>query len=201
MRRLFTLLLCITCVLGALAYLIYWHSGWSHINCWTREINIASGHERYTRYWFWRITERKITPNWVSIALQNPVAPEDQWRTVVTLSPGIRHSPNYSFHSTVGDIKMVEQSFEMFPSPPSVKAQLAANLVWLWQHFDDDYEGGRYLTDILMRPSVIRKEQITEQDVPSLKDWLAAYRESSKKESPEYTKVIDQAIASLPTNK
>lgn len=201
MRRLFTLLLCITIVLGALAYLTYWHSGWSHINCWTREINIASGHERYTRYWFWRITDRKVTPTWVSTALQSSKGPEDKWRTVVTLSPGTRHSPNYWFHSALGDVKMMEQSFEMFSSPPSVKAELAANLVWLWQHFDDAHEGGRYLTDIVMRPSVIRNERITEQDVPSLKDWLAAYREASKKESPQYTKVIDQAIASLPTNK
>lgn len=186
--------------LGLFAWLICQYSGWSRINCWTHEINITTGHKRYTRYWFWIATERRVESTWVSDSLGLPASTSDDlnWRMVLTHSPNTRHSPHYYFRSALTHINYAEHFFEPYGATPEAKRKLANAITWLWRHFNEDDEAGSYLTDVLTKNS--RKEsELTEADVPSLYDWLNDSRARAANEgNPEgYVAAIDQAISAL----
>jgi len=189
-------------LLAVVAGCIYWLSGWSRLNCWTREINISTGHQRYTRYWFWCETERTVEPTWVSAALNRSLDEaevEEDWRLVVTLSPGTHHSPHYIFHSALSDLRNAEQMFSVAEANAAVRSALAANVTWLWKHFDDDFEAGAYLADTLAARRVFDRGQIEIRDVPTLRVWLEKLGNRAKAElsNEAYLSRIDAALAAV----
>ncbi|MFA6288595.1 MAG: hypothetical protein WC661_14520 [Opitutaceae bacterium] len=201
MTRVFTLLAYLAS-LALLGVLIYWSSGWSHINCWTREINIATGHQRYTRYWFWCVTERQIKSTWISESLGSlNTTPDSEadWRLVVTLSPGTHHSPHYRFHSALYDIQKTESLLEIVDASPAIRTQLAKNALWLWQQFQSDDEAGRFLMEVLTIKNVFDRAHLDAADIPQLKDWLTAQRSqvAAQNNSESYLQRLDDALTSL----
>ena len=179
---------------------IYWCSGWSQINCWTREINIQTGHQRYTRYWFWRVTEQRVEPTWISATLGTP-APSSTassgWHLVVTISPGTGHSPNYIFHGALGDIQSIEQLITIVPSDKNAQQALASSILWLWQAFNNDSEAGSYISDV--SSAALKVDQLRLSEIPKLNDWLIARRTkltAADLGSP-YAEKLDAVIARL----
>ena len=72
---------------------------WSGINCWQDEIDLNSGRIRYTRYLLWLPVTRSVRDSPLTIALSPDdwTNPGEDWQPVVTLSPGLHHSPHYRF--------------------------------------------------------------------------------------------------------
>jgi hypothetical protein len=191
--------------MAVIASTVYWGSGWSKLNCWTHEIHTSTGHTRYTRYWFWRATERRVEPTWISRALALPApgsdpAGEAAWRTVHTLSPGTSHSPHYVFHSALADLRMFEQLLRFVRTDAATLRSVAQNTVWLWTQFDDDAQAGNYLSEITN--AAIQKEKLTRTDVPELAEWLRksheALRPSDREGHPG--RVIAAAIEAARSN-
>ncbi|MEY4488759.1 MAG: hypothetical protein RIQ79_1267 [Verrucomicrobiota bacterium] len=201
-RRLVILLTALVALTVIAAVTIYWCSGWSEINCWTREINIRTGHQRYTRYWFWRITEQRIEPTWISETLSTSVpssANDAAWQLVVTLSPGTGHSPHYVFHGALYDLQNMQHLLLLVPADPAVRRTLASSILWLWQAFNNDSEAEAYISDV--SNAAIKADRLSASDVPPLKDWLLARRKkitAADLGSP-YAQILDEVIASAPS--
>jgi hypothetical protein len=187
-------------ITGILFFSIYWCSGWSQINCWTREINIQTGHQRYTRYWFWCVTEQRVEPTWISETLTTPVPSSTVnpgWHLVATLSPGTGHSPHYVFHGALGDLQSIEQLVTLVPAEKDAQRSLASSILWLWQAFDDDSEAGSYISDV--SSAALKVDQLRLSEVPKLNDWLIARRTNltaADLGSP-YAEKLDAVIARL----
>ena len=83
---------------------------WSGLNCWGNDIDIHSGRTRYTRYLFWTPVTRSVHDS----SLTGALPPEDlvgrsaDWHPVVTLSPGLRHSPHYRFDGAIHQYRELE---------------------------------------------------------------------------------------------
>jgi len=128
---------------------IYYCSGWSRINCWTREIDINSGRTRYTRYWFWMVTRDEISTTWMSELLNGPVEnASPNWHLVVTLSPGARHSPHYAFHGAIADLNTAQMVFERYDVPRERRLALAEAIRDSWKQTSSDFEAGRLITEL-----------------------------------------------------
>ena len=86
---------------------------WSGVNCWENEIDITSGRIRETRYLLWMPVTRSVQDS----ALTNVLSAngrknsEADWHPVVTLSPGLHHSPQYRFHGAIHQIRELEFSW------------------------------------------------------------------------------------------
>ena len=116
-------------------------SGWSRINCWTREIDINSGQSRYRRYWFWMVTKDEISTTWMSELLNGPVEnASPNWHLVVTLSPGARHSPHYAFHGAIADLNTGQKIFELYDVPRDRRLALARAVRDSWNRTGHDSE-------------------------------------------------------------
>lgn len=178
----------------------HWALRWSRFNCWTNEINITTGHTRYTRYRIWVITERRVDSTWVSDALGTREAGSlsEDWRITHILSPRDRWSPNFTFRAAPRTISQTATVLNHAGAEPTARQILAESVVWLWRYFDDAYEASQYLDDAILLRRTDSPYSIDE--VPALEDWLTGYRAriASEQPAPEYLEVIDRAIASLP---
>jgi hypothetical protein len=128
---------------------VYYFSGWSRVNCWTREIDINSGQTRYTRYWFWMVTKQEISPTWMSELLseadENSTA---NWNLVVTLSPGTHHSPHYLFHGAIGELDTAQKVFEIYDIPRERRFLLAKAVRDSWNRTGRYGEAGELISQL-----------------------------------------------------
>lgn len=144
---------------------------WSKIDCWEHEVNIASGHERYTRHILWMPVRQAVSDTWISEALGAEQGPEEDWRKVVTLSHRAGHSPHYKFHSALHKIHVFDP-FRFNQGPDEeVRAKVAGNVVLLWQVTDNDREAGEYLRE-LSATAASNGRQLTIQDIPDVPGWM-----------------------------
>ena len=128
---------------------VYYFSGWSSINCWTREIDTNSGQTRYTRYWFWMVTKQEISPTWMSKLLNDPDEnSRPNWQLVVTLSPGTRHSPHYFFHGAIADLDTAQKVFELYDVPGDRQLALAKAVRDSWNRTGSDFEARELITQL-----------------------------------------------------
>ncbi len=124
------LLLSITFCLSLLGFF-----PWSRINCTTTDIELCSGRTRYTRYLFWVPLERTISAS----ALTEELSPDDlpgsqcEWQPVVTLSPRVRHSPQYAYHSALSQIRDLESIWKAKRIPKESRRADAIRLLRFWQ--------------------------------------------------------------------
>jgi hypothetical protein len=108
---------------------------WSGVNCWQNDIDITSGRIRYTRYLLWIPVQRSVSDS----ALTNVVAPamntdsRADWQPVVTLSPGLHHSPHYRFHGAIHQIQELEFSWVFGKMTPAARKESARQVLRLWQ--------------------------------------------------------------------
>jgi len=109
-------------------------------------------------------------------ALSRTLLPEDikdsepDWRRVFTFSLGLHHSPHYTFHSAIGQIKELETTWQIGKFTPAAKRLSAKRVLKLWQEGESDHAADTYLralSDISFRSDAENK--ITdEKDLPTI---------------------------------
>src|SRR4051794_11210157 len=115
---------------------------WSTINCTQSDIALNSGRTRHTRYILGVPIARSVQDS----ALTRALSPEDtvdsgeQWQPVVTLSPGLHHSPHYRFHGAMGQIRELEICWESGKISPEVRRQTARQVLHLWRQTGNDFQ-------------------------------------------------------------
>lgn len=154
---------------------VYFCSGWSHINCWTWEIDIANGQKRYTRYWFYQVTEQRIEQTWISQTVG--VTRPPQWYLTVTLSPGTHYSPHYRYHGAISQISdYYLDGWKVKCLTPNAGRVIAQNILACWQIGESYFLAGDYLRDVDAVIFESIKFPVTHQfaasDFPELHSWL-----------------------------
>jgi hypothetical protein len=120
---------------------------WSGVNCWQSDVDIRSGRIRQTRYLLWVPVQRTVRDS----ALTRAVPPAEttglrpEWHAVVTLSPGLHHSPHYVFHGAIHQIRELELCWEFGKMTPAARAKTARNLLRLWQQNHSHMRATDYL--------------------------------------------------------
>ena len=107
---------------------------WSGLNCWQNDVDIMSGRIRQTRYLLWIPVQRSVWDSALTRAVQ-PAETMDlrpDWHAVVTLSPGLHHSPHYVFHGAIHQIRELELCWEYGKMTPAAREETARNLLRLW---------------------------------------------------------------------
>lgn len=123
---------------------------WSPINCWRQEVDIHSGRIRYTRYLVFIPVSRRIDKSALSRVLQSEDLRDShpEWRPVITLSPGVRNSPHYSFHSAIAQIRELEAVWQAGGFAPAAQRSSAKRVLELWQEEQSDHAVSTYLQSI-----------------------------------------------------
>jgi len=147
---------------------------WSPINCWTYEVDIFSGRIRYTRYFFFVAVRRYVDDSALTRALQAEDYPgtASEWRRVLTLSPGVRHSPHYAFHAAIAQIRELELVWEIGQFTPAARRATVKRVLELWQKEKDDGAADDYIrrvADLAFR-SDANKRSTNETDLPTNKN-------------------------------
>tara|TARA_B100001093_G_C26289399_1_gene784600 strand:- start:38 stop:595 length:558 start_codon:yes stop_codon:yes gene_type:complete len=143
------------------------HDPWSKINCWTWEIDINSGKKRYKRYIAYKVTEERIEETWISKAVESDK--KENWKLVLTLSPGVNHSPHYIFHSAISDLKQFEMMLGLCDKnndidyDPEILSIIANNVILLWNRYNGDSEAGDYIIEVISKWS----DYYTVEDLPN----------------------------------
>ena len=133
---------------------------WSGLNCWQNDIDITSGRIRQTRYLLWIPVQRSV---WDS-ALTKVVAPamnsdsRVDWQPVVTLSPGLHHSPHYRFHGAIHQIQELEFSWVSGKMTPAARKKSAQQVLRLWQHNLNYFQARDYIQAVWERAQDAEKK-------------------------------------------
>ena len=113
---------------------------------------------------------RRRVPKSPSLALSpdEKVGPPADWHPVVTLSPGLRHSPHYLFHGAFSDIRTLELSWEFGKMTPAARRASDQQVLRLWRRDGSDLRAGHYIQSLWERALVAEKagEEIDEGDLP-----------------------------------
>lgn len=125
---------------------------WTGINCKHADINIKTGQARYSRsLWFVRITSRiEDTP--LSLALKGEtvdVADIREWQRVVTLSPGVRHSPHYRFHGALHQAYDMGRLASKLEMGPERRRKIARTILTAWQESEHRWGAGEILDELI----------------------------------------------------
>ena len=145
---------------------------WSPINCWHYEVDIHSGRIRYTRYLAFVPVSQRTDESAVSRVLHT----EDfqysypDWRRAVTLSPGVRNSPHYIFHSAIAQIRELELLWHAGNFTPAARRSSAKRVIELWQEGQNDDAAKSYLrtiSDLAFR-SDSELRSTNENDLPTV---------------------------------
>lgn len=147
-------LLLVTAIPAVLLSLsLFGHFPWSGLNCWRDEIDINSGRTRYTRHLLWV----PVTGSVRDSALTRALSPEDlvgrsaDWHPVVTLSPGLHHSPHYRYHGAIHQIRELEYCWEFGRLTPAARRETARHVLRLWRQAGGDSRAGAYIQSIWER--------------------------------------------------
>jgi hypothetical protein len=143
---------------------------WSPINCTHHDVDIQSGRLRLTRYIFWL----RVHESFEDSALTKALRPEDyaatkpEWRHAVTLSPGLRHSPHYIYHSAIAQIRQLELAWSLAEFTPAARRASAKRILQLWQQTGGDDGAKPYLRalDNFALADNAGERTIDERDLP-----------------------------------
>lgn len=143
---------------------------WSPINCWHYDVDIRSGRILYTRYFAFLPVSQHTEESVLSCALQSPdlLDLQPDWRRVLTLSPSVRNSPHYAYHSAFGQIRDLESYWKMGDFTPAAQRASAKRILQLWQEGNCDDAAKPYLMaimDIAVRKNLAH-EVTDERDLP-----------------------------------
>ena len=145
---------------------------WSPINCWHYEVDIQSGRMRYTRYLAFVPISQRIDESALSRALQPDDLRDSQpdWRRALTLSPGVRNSPHYVFHSSIAQIRELEMVWQAGEFTPAAQRSSAKRVLELWQKGHSDNAAEPYLRAIsdLASRSDSEHKSTDERDLPAV---------------------------------
>jgi len=143
---------------------------WSPIHCTHHDVDIHSGRVRLTRHLFWVRVHESIEDSALTMALRpedfSATAPE--WHHSVTFSPGLRHSPHYTFHSAIAQIRQLESAWRLGDFTPTARHASAKRILQLWQQTGDDDGAKPYLLALehLALADSRERRPIDEEDLP-----------------------------------
>jgi hypothetical protein len=126
---------------------------WSGLNCWQNDIDITTGRIRQTRYVLWVPVQRSVWDSAVTRAV-TPAAitgARADWHPVVTLSPGLHHSPHYRFHGAIHQIQELELCWQSGKMTPAARTETARQLLRLWQRNLDYFRATDYIQAVWER--------------------------------------------------
>ncbi len=157
-------------LLGMLVLSLFGLFPWSGINCTQSDIDLNSGRIRYTRYLLWLPVTRSVQDS----ALTRALSPEDRknpgedWHPVVTLSPGLHHSPHYRFHGAIHQIRELEISWEFGKMTPEARNETARQVLRLWHQAGSYFPAGDYIQRVWVRAREAEKsgKSIAVKDLP-----------------------------------
>jgi hypothetical protein len=143
---------------------------WSTINCTQSDVALNSGRIRHTRY----LLGIPITTSVQDSALTRALSTQDtaelveDWHPVVTLSPGLHHSPHYRFHGAAGQIRELEFCWEFGKMTAEAGRQTARQVLHLWREAGDDIQAGHYIQAVWERAVEAEKtgKSIDVNDLP-----------------------------------
>jgi hypothetical protein len=75
----------------------------------------------------------------------------EDWRPVMTLSPGLHHSPHYRLHGAMGQIRELEIGWEFGKMTPEARRQTARHVLHLWRQTGNYFQAGRYIQAVWER--------------------------------------------------
>jgi hypothetical protein len=108
---------------------------WSTLNCSTIEIDLCSGKMRSTRYILFIPLKTSISDTPLSRALTptDRSANQNNWQPVATHSPGVSHSPYYTYHAALGQIRELDLIWEAREVPHELRRTQGLHLLELWE--------------------------------------------------------------------
>lgn len=122
------------------AFLLFWHiTGvmypWSELNCRHQDVDINTGRIRETRYLLNVKLWERTKDSWITTALSPEVVRTagPDWKRVNTFSPGTHHSPHYTYHGAISQIRLIEEAWQQMPFTKEAQRQVAETLLKLWQ--------------------------------------------------------------------
>lgn len=134
---------------------------WSSVNCWQDDIDINSGRIRHTQFLLWMPVSRSVQDS----ALTNALFPEERtgsganWHPVVTVSPGLHHSPHYQFGGTITQIQDLEICWEVGKMTPAARRETARHVLGLWQQTGNYGRAGEYIQSVWERAREAEKKE------------------------------------------
>ncbi len=156
--------------LGLLVLSLFGLFPWSGINCTEGDIDLNSGRIRHTRYLLWLPVTRSVQDSALTRALppEDRTNPGEDWHPVVTLSPGLHHSPHYRFHGAMGQIRELEICWEFGKMTPAARRETARQVLRQWQQAGDDYPAGKYIQAVWERAQAAEQsgKSIDVKDLP-----------------------------------
>jgi hypothetical protein len=146
MRSRRAILLTASAVLG-IPFVVPFFSPWSAINCRVQEIDLRSGLQRNTTYFYWLPVHRKIRDTSVSLAIGNPPSArgDSHWVRVNTFGPYARNSPHHTYHSALHQTRTLAGLWEEFELDPAARQETARRLLHEWQSSGSDSSADDYL--------------------------------------------------------
>jgi len=117
---------------------------WSRLNCWTDEVDIATGRVRKTWYLCYVRVSRRVEESAFSREQEGADKADvpPQWHRVHTFSPGIHYSPHHYFHAALHQVSCCDESWELGRFTPEARRQCVRRVLQLWQAGSGD-EGAR----------------------------------------------------------
>jgi hypothetical protein len=93
------------------------------------------GLDRQPRYLLWTPVQRSVSDSALTrvVSTSRNTDSKAEWHSVVTLSPGLHHSPHYRFHGAISQIRELEISWDFGKMTPAAREQTARQLLWHWQ--------------------------------------------------------------------
>ena len=120
---------------------------------------------KFSRYLFFiNISERTEDSDLSKIlSKEQVVGTIPEWHRVNTFSPGMRHSPHYTFHSAFHQIAQLALWWKMEEVPPAVRKKTAQHLVALWKYAGSDSLAKGYLIFLPYAQNVMQRQAIFER--------------------------------------
>jgi len=151
MKRGIRILVALGVVLSLLAPIVIFQAfdPWSKVCCVQQEINIKTGHSRYSLYVYFLKLFEKTQETALSRVLQGRTIERgcaEAWQTVNTFSPAApAHSPHYRFHGALNQADLFLFIWRAHELPQREVEMIAESLLTSWQVHENDAAAGKYL--------------------------------------------------------
>jgi|LauGreSBDMM110SN_4_FD.fasta_scaffold12493_2 hypothetical protein len=123
---------------------------WKPINCRYEDIDLETGRIRYTTMVYWIPISRRIEHTSISevLGVADLYKATGDWRRVNTFSPGVRHSPHYSFHGVLSQIQILKMTWELENFDAKNRKESARELLRLWKTSGSDSNTDDFFTEL-----------------------------------------------------
>ena len=123
---------------------------WTPINCRHEDVDITTGRLRHSRYFLFCKVSERIEDSPVTKMLPPDILRRrtPEWRRVNTFSPGVHHSPRYTFHGAIHQIHTLVTVWDManeYGFSDELKQKTALDVLAIWQQSGSCFLAGDYI--------------------------------------------------------